>query len=208
MCRNVGDHDILVKTKTKDIMQEDINRYEYKTSTVMHSANIMNMFLAATTAVIHKLYPLAEGHRMQHTILINSHVHLLYHSMLPIDKVAKPVVSKADGLLWCNVPIAVDDTLDSQTIVVLSKVLDQCGVETLLEAAKGLELHYCQADYGQIFWDGQGNVITGIHDNDGEYRHEYMEALFKHFGIAVLYADDIPDFVKKWGGSDYFSDED
>jgi len=68
-------------------------------------------------------------------------------------------------------------------------------------------MYYCQADYGQIFWSNGGEVIKGIHENDGEYRHEYMKGLFAHFGIKVEYVSDIPEFVREWGGEDYFSND-
>jgi hypothetical protein len=35
------------------------------------------------------------------------------------------------------------------------------------------------------FFDQDGIYIKSIHDNDGEYRSEYFDGLFRHFGIEV-----------------------
>lgn len=72
-------------------------------------------------------------------------------------------------------------------------------------------LNYCNTNYGQVFWDQNNEVIGGIHENDGEFRSEYMTWLFEHFGIEVEYHREIPDFVKKWDGYDnygYVEEED
>lgn len=68
-------------------------------------------------------------------------------------------------------------------------------------------LYYSNFEYGQIFWNSD-NVISGIHENDGEYRPEYMDKLFSSFGINVILTDDIPNFVKEWDGYSNFASED
>lgn len=73
----------------------------------------------------------------------------------------------------------------------------------LFEHSSNLELNYCNAGYGQIFWDQDNNIICGIHENDGELREEYMNVIFNHFGIQVTYHKEIPDFIRNW---DTFSD--
>lgn len=70
----------------------------------------------------------------------------------------------------------------------------------------GRVLYYTNGAYGQIFWDENDNIITGLHENDGNFRDQYMTKLFNHYGVEVEYVNinDIPDFVKEWDGySDY-----
>lgn len=62
---------------------------------------------------------------------------------------------------------------------------------------KKLTLNYGNADYGQVFWDQDGNVVTGIHENDGDFREEYMSELLTHFNIDVKYHQEIPSEIKK-----------
>ena len=57
------------------------------------------------------------------------------------------------------------------------------------------ELNYYNASYGIIFWDENNNIITSIHENDGEFREEYMSSLFTHFDIEVIYHEDKPDWI-------------
>lgn len=65
-------------------------------------------------------------------------------------------------------------------------------------------LHYVDTAYGQVFWDQNNEIIGGIHENDGQFRPEYMTWLFEHFSIEVEHHTEIPDFVKQWDGySDY-----
>lgn len=59
-------------------------------------------------------------------------------------------------------------------------------------------LNYCNAGYGQIFWDQDNKIICAIHENDGEFRSEYMTGMFEHFGIEVRYHKVTPEFVKEW----------
>ena len=70
------------------------------------------------------------------------------------------------------------------------------------EVKGGPVLNYIDTDYGQIFWDQNNKIITGIHENDGRVREEYMADLFKHFGIKVVCHEneEVPDFVKEWPG--------
>ncbi len=43
-----------------------------------------------------------------------------------------------------------------------------------------VSIPYCDA-----FFDQDGNYIGSIHENDGEYREEYFNKLFRHFYIGV-----------------------
>lgn len=70
-------------------------------------------------------------------------------------------------------------------------------------------LNYCNTSHGQVFWDQNNEIISAIHENDGEFRSEYMTKMFEHFGIEVEYHSEIPDFVKKMPGyEDYGENED
>lgn len=64
-------------------------------------------------------------------------------------------------------------------------------------------INYGYTAYGQVFWDESGKIITTIHENDGEYRREYFNDLFEHFGIEVIFHQRIPKEIKKeatkWG---------
>lgn len=60
-------------------------------------------------------------------------------------------------------------------------------------------LNYCDAGSGQIFWDQNNEIIGAIHENDGEFRPEYMTKILTHFGIEVQYHREVPDFVRQWG---------
>ena len=48
---------------------------------------------------------------------------------------------------------------------------------------------------GEIFWDDEKNVITGIHDNDANFRDEYFEPLFSHFGIKLKRVKKLPKWI-------------
>lgn len=39
--------------------------------------------------------------------------------------------------------------------------------------------------YYDVFFDQDGIYIKSIHENDGEYRQEYFNGLFDHYGISV-----------------------
>lgn len=67
-----------------------------------------------------------------------------------------------------------------------------------------LTLYYCQADYGQVFWDNDGEIIGGLHEHDGEFVEEHMAKLFTHFGIVPKYVEDVPDQVLQWGKGDWW----
>jgi len=41
------------------------------------------------------------------------------------------------------------------------------------------------APYCDAFFDQDGIYIKSIHENDGEYRSEYFNRLFEHFGVEV-----------------------
>jgi hypothetical protein len=51
------------------------------------------------------------------------------------------------------------------------------------------------AAFGQIFWDENNTIITAIHENDGNFRKEYMEDLFTHFGITVKMVKERPKWL-------------
>jgi hypothetical protein len=48
---------------------------------------------------------------------------------------------------------------------------------------------------GEIFWDDDKNIITGIHDNDANFRDEYFEPLFNHFGIKIKRVKKLPNWI-------------
>lgn len=54
---------------------------------------------------------------------------------------------------------------------------------------------YDSIDYQTVFWDQDQNLITTIHENDGQWRGEYMNKLLNHFDIQVLRTDVIPKAV-------------
>lgn len=58
-------------------------------------------------------------------------------------------------------------------------------------------LYYTESEYGSIWWKGD-TVITAIHENDANYRSEYMECLFGAFNITVEYIHprSVPQWVK------------
>jgi len=60
---------------------------------------------------------------------------------------------------------------------------------------KTLNVYY--ATYGIIFWDENKNIITAIHENDADYRSEYHDVLFKHFGIKVKCHEKKPRWLNK-----------
>lgn len=64
-------------------------------------------------------------------------------------------------------------------------------------------LYYGNAPYGQVFWDQNGVAITTIHENDGNFRNEYMCSIVEHFNIKVKYVEKIPADIeaatKNWG---------
>jgi hypothetical protein len=48
---------------------------------------------------------------------------------------------------------------------------------------------------GEIFWDENKKIITGIHDNDANFRDEYFEPLFSHFGIKIKRLRNLPKWI-------------
>lgn len=48
-----------------------------------------------------------------------------------------------------------------------------------------------------VFWDGDNNLITTIHENDGDWRTEYMNKIVNHFGIEVTRVKKLPAEIKK-----------
>ncbi len=62
---------------------------------------------------------------------------------------------------------------------------------------KSKKLNFGYADSGQVFWDETGTLITAIHENDGEFRDEYMSSLLNHFEIKVTFQKKIPKNIKK-----------
>lgn len=49
---------------------------------------------------------------------------------------------------------------------------------------KCMQIYYPQIGETDFFFDGD-EIITSIDGNDGNYRAEYMNCLFEHFGIQV-----------------------
>lgn len=73
------------------------------------------------------------------------------------------------------------------------------------------KMWYTHCVMSQIFFDQDGNFIKTIHENDANYRNEYMKKLFNHFGIEVEWFEfpteltgdtydiyDILDELKDW----------
>jgi|WetSurMetagenome_2_1015567.scaffolds.fasta_scaffold1401111_2 hypothetical protein len=58
-------------------------------------------------------------------------------------------------------------------------------------------LYYGYAPYGQVFWDQNETPITTIHENDGNFREEYMSSIVEHFNIKVKYVEKIPASIKE-----------
>lgn len=50
--------------------------------------------------------------------------------------------------------------------------------------------------YDDVFFDETGEHITSIHENDGNWRSEYMNCLMKHFGVGVEHQE-AGDFVNE-----------
>ena len=47
------------------------------------------------------------------------------------------------------------------------------------------KMYIVSVPYYEAFFDQDGIYISSIHENDGEYREEYFNRLFDHFGIEV-----------------------
>lgn len=59
-------------------------------------------------------------------------------------------------------------------------------------------MYHQGTEYGEVFWNNQNEEVVYIHENDGNYRSEYMDPLFKMFGIQVKYNNNkLPRHVKE-----------
>lgn len=45
---------------------------------------------------------------------------------------------------------------------------------------------YCSYTYSTLFLDGNLNYMGSIHENDGEWRHEYFNPIFGKVGIDII----------------------
>lgn len=50
-------------------------------------------------------------------------------------------------------------------------------------------LYYFQGLYGTYFVNEQAEYVNYIHDNDGDYRSEYMDFIPKYFGGQMIWLD-------------------
>ena len=58
--------------------------------------------------------------------------------------------------------------------------------------------HWYDEDYDtEVFWDENKKIITFICYDDGAYRDEYMDCLFKHFGVEPIIVEDRPHWLTK-----------
>jgi hypothetical protein len=51
---------------------------------------------------------------------------------------------------------------------------------------KKLYLLDCVLFVGQVFLDDKGEIIDYIHENDGDYRDEYMKPIINYFGGSIV----------------------
>jgi hypothetical protein len=52
-------------------------------------------------------------------------------------------------------------------------------------AHQAQRLLYASIPYYEVFFDGNGKLITWIHENDANFRREYQGPIFEHYGIKV-----------------------
>ncbi len=58
-------------------------------------------------------------------------------------------------------------------------------------------LCYDEDECKTVFWDSNNKIITTIHENDGEWRTEYMNKIPNHFGVEVIRVNKLPKAIKK-----------
>ena len=53
------------------------------------------------------------------------------------------------------------------------------------------------------------NIITYIHENDGDYSEEYFNIILNHFGVNVEFVENTPQFIKdEYPDDEYDNDDD
>lgn len=73
---------------------------------------------------------------------------------------------------------------------------------------KTLYYTYCQSGYGTFFYDEKLNLVSFLHEGDGNYRKEYMYFIPKFFGGQIIeinidmstlnYDDDYDDYEDRF----------
>ena len=77
------------------------------------------------------------------------------------------------------------------------------------EMSKGKTLLYTYWNNGQVFYDQDNNIITYIHENDGDYSEEYFNIILNHFGVNVEFVENTPQFIKdEYPDDEYDNDDD
>jgi hypothetical protein len=57
-------------------------------------------------------------------------------------------------------------------------------------------LHYAPVEFGTILWDENKKIVAALHENDCDFRDEYLSPIFEHFGIKVQESS-LPKFITK-----------